>query len=485
MATLKLIPRIVGSMVLAMSGAAFAQTSITAAVDQAVKKSPDVGIDAIHRLSVNEALRGARGGYLPRVDAGLGVGREYADNSTSRAQPGGPNWMTRREASITASQMIFDSFATAHEVERNKARVESSAHRVAGTSDQIALKTVEAYLDVLRLRETVRLTKDNLASHEKTYDQIKLRAESGVGRKADQDQAQARLALAKANLVSSEANLRDAEINYARYTGMAPDKLVKPEGPKPELMPKSAAYAFDAAKNANPLLKLAKSDIEAANAQHRAAKSALGPRVDLEAGINNLENSAGVPGSNDTKYVMLRMRWNLLRGGADDARIGETKELANEATEVKSRTMRQLDQSVNLSWNAYTSVQARLPNLKQHAESSLLTRDAYVQQFSIGQRTLVDLLDTENEYYQSSVEYNNAQYLELFSRYRLMADMGILLESLNVKHREESLLPDQQGIKVEEADQPKALKPAAEASVAPQPAAEPSSAPQSEEKPSS
>ncbi len=429
-------------LVLALSGAAFAQTTLTAAVDLAVKKSPDVAIDAHRRLSVDEALRGARGGYLPRVDVGLGIGKEKASNATSRRStpPTHEDYWTRREASVTASQMIFDSLATYNEVKRNEARVESSAHRVAGTAEQIALKAVESYLDVLRLRETVRLTKDNLASHEKTYDQIKLRADSGVGRKADQDQSQARLALAKANLVSAEANLRDAEINYARYTGTAPDNLVKPEGPKLDLMPKNAMDAFDKAKSANPLLKQAEADIKAANAQHNAAKSALGPRVDLELGASDLDNASGVPGHTDDRYAMLRMRWNIFRGGADVARIAETKALSYEATEIRNRTIRQLDQSVNLSWNAYSSVNSRLPNLKQHAESSLMTRDAYVQQFSIGQRTLIDLLDTENEYYTSSVEYNNAQYLELFARYRLMADMGRLLESLNVQQRDESLL---------------------------------------------
>ena len=432
-----------------------AQTTLTAAVDQAVRQSPDVSIDAHQRLSVDKALQGAYSGFLPRVDVGWGVGKEKASNASSRNNspvPTHEHYWTRQEASITASQMIFDSFATMNEVARNKARVESAAHRVAGTSEQVALKAIEYYLDVLRLRETVRLTKENLASHEKTYDQIKLRAESGVGRKADQDQSQARLALSKANLVAAEANLRDAEINYARYVGKSPDNLIKPEGPKQELMPKSAGETLEIGKSSHPLLKVAEADIKAAEAQHNAAKSALGPRVDIEAGANDIDNASGVPGHTDDRYVMLRMRWNLFRGGADIARVGETKQLSYQAMEIRNRTLRQLDQSANLSWNAYASVRDRLPNLKQHMESSLQTRDAYVQQFSIGQRTLIDLLDTENEYYTSSVEYNNAQFLELFARYRLMADMGRLLESVNVQSRDESLLAKREPAPAKQAE---------------------------------
>lgn len=427
------------SMSLAISSLAFAQTTLTAAVDQTLKTSPDVKADAMRRLSTDAALKGAYGGYLPRVDLGYGYGRERTDNSNTLAS--GPRYLDRREKSATLSQMLFDSMATSSEVARNKARVDSSAYRVAGTSEQMALRVVEAYLDVLRLRENVRLTQENLAAHQKTFDQIELRAQSGVGRKADQDQALARLALAKSNLVSAQANLRDAEINYQRFTGTSPDNFFKPDGPKPSEMPASLEVALEQARANNPLLKQAQADVEAANAQNRAAKAAFGPRFDLEAGINNLDNAGGYQGSDDTKYAMVRMRWNLVRGGSDYARVGETQALTYEAMEIHKRTLLQLEQSVRLSWNTNLSVRDRLPNLKQHAEASLLTREAYMLQFGIGQRSLIDLLDTENEYYTSSVEYLNAQYLELFSRYRLMADMGKLLDTLKVAKLDESVVP--------------------------------------------
>ena len=102
------------------------------------------------------------------------------------------------------------------------------------------------------------------------------------------------------------------------------------------------------------------------------------------------------------------------------------------------RTQMQLDESTSYSWNTYQSAKSRLPNLRDHADSSRSTRDAYSKQFVIGQRTLIDLLDTENEYYTSTVEYTNGLYLELFARYRLMADEGLLLSSLGVNPPEEA-----------------------------------------------
>ena len=82
---------------------------------------------------------------------------------------------------------------------------------------------------------------------------------------------------------------------------------------------------------------------------------------DLELGYGNNKNLDGVKGDNDEKWAMLRMRYNLFRGGSDMARISETTHLTNEAREVMSRTQRQVEESTRLSWNAYTSAAERLP----------------------------------------------------------------------------------------------------------------------------
>jgi adhesin transport system outer membrane protein len=414
---------------------------MSAAVDYTITNNPDVGIDARHRRSVDEALIGAYSGYLPSIDLGWGTGRERANNaSTRQLRPSGPYgdnvWsrsLHRHERSATLQWNIFQSLGTWFEVERNKARMQSAAHRVAGTSDAIALRVVEAYIDVLRMRETVRLTKQNLDNHQKTYDQIQVRAQSGIGRRSDLDQAEARLSLAKSNLISAEANLRDVEIAYVRFVGKPADELIQPDFPAAELFPPDLETAQEAARQGNPLLKQSIADIEAANAQYNAAKSPFGPRLDIEAGITNVDNGGGIRGSNDDRYAMLRARWNIFRGGADMARLGETKQLSYEAMEINKRTLMQLEQSTALSWNTLTSVRERLPSLKQHAESALATRDAYALQFSIGQRTLIDLLDTENEYFTSTIELTNGQYLELFAAYRLLADMGAILPVLGVQ----------------------------------------------------
>ena len=180
-------------------------------------------------MANDEAVKNARGGYFPKVDLLAGTGNEWSDNTTTRIA-GYNDWrkLNRQEAQITLTQMLFDGFAVSSEVGRNKARVESAAWKVLGTSEAMGLRGVEAYLNVLRNQELVRLAKENLDAHVRTMDQINIRSTGGVGRKSDQEQSAARLGLARANLVSAEANLRDAEINFQRIVGARPIQLSTP-----------------------------------------------------------------------------------------------------------------------------------------------------------------------------------------------------------------------------------------------------------------
>ena len=431
------IRQVAALAVLALAAAAGRAETLTEAVRQTLRTNPDVQIEAQRRLAADNVERQAAGGYLPRIDVSLGAGREGRNNTTTTA--GQTVGQKRYDRTTTLTQMLFDGFATSSEVERNRARAESAAHRVAAVSEQMSLKAVETYLEVLRLQEALRLTQENLSIHLRTYDQIKLRASSGVGRKSDQDQIEARLALARANLTAAEANLDVAAINYMLVIGAMPGQLERPPAPDPALLPRDANDAVAVAIANNRLLFSAKADVDAASAQHRTAKAALSPRLDLELGMQNNDTvTASDAPRDDNRYAMLRLRYTAFKGGSDFARIDETRHQVYEAQEILNRAERQLEQTVRLTWSAYKAAQERLPNLQKHAEASLLTREAYVKQFSLGQRTLLDLLDTENEYFTAGVNHINGIYVELYSRFRVLADMHMLLDALNLPHREES-----------------------------------------------
>lgn len=409
-------------------------------VENLIKTNPDILASTNHRRSIDEELKGARGGYFPKVDLTLGYGRERTDSPFTRSAGIDNPKLTRREAELTLRQMIFDGFGVSGEVDRQKGRLNSSAYLAYGASEEISLNAVDAYIEVLRQQELVGLAKQNLENHQRTYDQIQLRGSSGVGRKADTEQAQGRLSLAKSNLLAVESNLKDAETKYRYVTGNSPKDLVKPSLPE-NLLPKTEADAIETAVNGHPILKSALADVESAQAQHKTAKSLLYPRLDLELAASRNNNISGIEGDSNNTQAMLRLRYNLFKGKSDSARVDQTSLLTMEATEISNRSRRQVEQATKMSWNAYTTASERLTPLKDFATASEATREAYSKQFNLGQRTLLDLLDSENEYYTSRTSYVTGQYTQLSAAYRLLQNEGRLLESLGVPLPEEAIAP--------------------------------------------
>jgi adhesin transport system outer membrane protein len=277
----------------------------------------------------------------------------------------------------------------------------------------------------------VELAQTNLESHVRTHDQITLRSERGVGRRADMDQSLGRLALAETNLMAEQSNLRDAETNYLRVVGEAPSSLSPPPSPEP-LLPLTVEDAVNIAIQNHPTLRSAQADVASANAQHDVTRAAFLPRVDFELGTRNDHDIDGVRGTDKDVTAMFRLRYNLLNGGKDKARREETAFLINQAAEIRNNTHRQVEQSVRLSWNALETVRRQMSYFEEYAAAAEKTRDAYQQQFNFGQRTLLDLLDSENELFRARIALTNAQYDEIFTMYRVLNSIGLLLESLEI-----------------------------------------------------
>jgi len=400
-------------------------------VGKALETHPLVRLQAEERLAREAELGQARSGYGPSIDLTAGVGRERSNNSTTRANGDEDRYFTRQERAVTLRQMVFDGFATPSEVDRQQARVSSSAYALHGKAEEVALRTVEVYLDVLRRQELLELARENLAAHQTTYDQIRLRVESGVSRRADLDQVTGRLALAMANVLSEEANLNDARANYQREVGNLPETLERPDDSDLRVPP-TLDQAIALALAQHPVLASAEADVKAAEAQHAAARSPMYPRLDLELRNSWNDNLDGQRGDNDDRSVILQMRYNLFNSGADSARLRQTAHQINQAREVRNDTRRQVIESVRLSWNQYQSINAQMDHLKTHVEAAQRSRDAYRKQFNIGKRTLLDLLDSENEVFDASRAWVNARYDRLFAYYRVQQGMASLLPTLGL-----------------------------------------------------
>ena len=397
-------------------------------MQKALEMHPEIQAGVNARIAADYQLRAAKGGYLPQVDLTGGYGRQGTDSPST-----GNRWetMNRGESAIRLRQMVFDGFATSSEVGRQQATVNARAYSLLDTSERTALTVAQVYLDLLSRREMVRLAEQNLANHERILDQIQLRTSRGVGRAADLDQAEARLAQARNNLITEKTNMADAQTNYLSVVGQMPDEL-SPPTPFIDLLPATLEEARVQMVENSPVLRSAESDIAAAEKQYDAAKSRFYPRFDAELGRTADNNIDGTIGHSNEWQAMLRMNFNLYAGGSNKADLEAKSYLTNQALDIRNNALRQLNEELGLAWNALDNANAQLPIAQQYVDHSNRVRSAYQQQFSLGERTLLDLLDSENETFTAQRRLLEVQTIQLFTQYRIKATIGQLLKSQGV-----------------------------------------------------
>ena len=406
--------------------------TLSEAIQSTVDNHPELHASVNDRLSADEDVKVAKGGYLPTVDLIAGYGREQTDSPSTRAL-GNHNKETLNysDAELRLRQMLFDGFNTPNEVARTQATVNSRAYYIQGTAESLALRTVEVYLEVLKRREMVALARNNLQAHERVNDQIKLRSERGVGSTADLDQSEARLALAANNLYTEEVNLADAEANFFSSTGRLPDELEQPASVKGEV-PENIELARQTVMDNNPYLKSAQADVYAAEKQYEVAKAPFYPRFDLELATSADDNVQGDEGHYNTWRAAVVMNYNLFNGMRDKARLQGAAHKINQSMDIRNNALRVLNENLALAWNAMENARMQTPKARDYADYTARSREAYQQQFSLGQRTLLDLLDSENELFTANRRYTEVRYTEEFSMYRVISAMGELLRKQNV-----------------------------------------------------
>ena len=424
---------ICSAILIAMACAQQAQAmSLTEAIQSTLDNHPELHASENNRLSADEDVKVAKGGFYPSLDLNAGYGRGYSDNTNTRAQ-GNHNtetdWYTQSE--LRLRQMLFDGFNTANEVGRTQAIVNSRAYYTRGTAESLALRTIEVYLEVLKRRELVTLATNNLQAHLRVNDQIGLRTERGVGSNADLDQSKARRALAENNLDTAQVDLADAEANFFSAVGRMPDELESLPSIRGEV-PQSLPDARQAMMENNPYLKSAQADVNSAESQYEVAKSPFYPRFDAEAAVGANNNIQGDQGHDNEWRVGVIMNYNLFRGGSDKARLQSDAHKINQAMDIRNNALRMLNENITLAWNAMVNAKKQTPTAREYADTTMRVRAAYQDQFGLGQRTLLDLLDSENELYNANRRYTEVRYTEEFSMYRILANMGELLSKAKV-----------------------------------------------------
>ena len=420
----------------ALMAAPVQAASLKDAVQATVTNYPEIAEAAANRRAIGQELEQAEGLYYPSVDLAIGGGKEWTDTNTIDDE-----WLTRTEGSITLTQTLLDGGFRSAEVDRQTSRIDGAAYRVRERSEAIGLDTVQAYLDVLRNLEVVNLATENFEIHKRTLNEIRDRADAGQSGVGDVQQTESRVAAAEATLTETLRQLDDSEIAYRRLVGEAPVNLELPSF-KDDIIPDTLNDVVAVGLESNPDIRFANADVVTSEAEIRAAESNFYPTVNLELGASANNDLDGVEGHSDDFTAMVRMRYNLYRGGIDVGRQQEAMERSSESKQRKMRFERLVEEEIRQSWSTLMRSQARSVSLGDQVVANGQVAATYRQEFQIGQRDLLDMLDADNELFNSRTSLTTVEYAVLFAKYRILATMGRLNSTLGVSLPEEALPND-------------------------------------------
>ena len=407
------------------------------AAQAAVLKNPEVQARWHAFREASEEIGVARGGFLPRLDLSAGTGKEKLEQDRLNLDSS----YTGHEAQLTLRQMLFDGFATSSEVKRlGKAKL-VRYFELLDVSENVVLEVGRAYLDVVRYRYQVFLAEENYIQHQAAFEQLKQRAESGVGKRVDVEQAASRLALADINLTTAYANLHDVSARYTRLVGEQPAKVMFAPAQLAKGLPTTVNAALSDALAHNSALRASVENIEATQYQLEGSRAPFMPRFDLVASRNNYSNYQD-GGARDENRVELRMNFNLFNGGSDAARNRQYRERKNVAIDMREKACRDVRQTLAIAYNETLRLNDQLSFIGVQVGLLEKTRAAYRDQFNIGQRSLLDLLNTQNEYFDARRSQVNADVDLSIAYLRTYAGMGRLLEKLELKRVEDESKPD-------------------------------------------
>ena len=406
--------------------------SMTDAVRIAVESNPEIGEAIANREAIEFELRQGRGLYLPRIDLEGSLGGEIRDSRSTHQTGDNKHLFFRKEGSVVLRQLLFDGFGTDAEVERQASRVDGASHRVFERSEFVALAVIREYLDIIRLRRVVKISTGNVSYHRGLVGRIGEGASEGSLSVADRQQAQERLFAANARVAEAREELKAAEARFIRIVGRTAGKVSVPRR-LANALPPTKSHAIGLARSSHPSVNLAKADIDAATALVKAAESRYYPKFTLEGRARAGHNLGGFRGHDHDVQGNVVMSWNIYNGGIDTANRQEQIRRVDEQRMRLHRITREVEEAVRLSWDRRDEQRRRLGALRrQHGAIVQLVR-SYTEQFNIGQRSLLDLLDTQNTRVSARIAVETADAAVKFAEYRVLASTGTLLRSLGVK----------------------------------------------------
>ena len=407
-----------------------AGTSLLDSVEAAISYNPELKAGQERRQAAGHAVDKARAGFFPSIAAEGSAGFSRRSDAGIRSFHDDKDMRSYGDAGVRLIQPLFQGGYTAADVAVRRAQHDSADSQLEDSATSLAFQAITSHVEVLRRAELVVLAKNNVTEHAEILMTVRKRLGGQIATVGELHQVEGRHARALATLSSYEAALDAAHAAYLNVTGKAAKNLEPAE--QPGKVYARLEEAFQASLNGNRRIQAAIQEVVAAGGEKDMAKSRFYPSINLEAGPSWHDRDNRGYGWVTDMGVGLRMRWDILSGGEDVANVAMAGARIRQARHNLHMVMDSLGRDIEATYSLYLHTLEQIGMYDAARRASRLAREDYYRQFLSAQRSLLDVLDAENDYFYAAGQQVMSRGDRVIAGYRLLALGGDLLAGLGV-----------------------------------------------------
>lgn len=402
-----------------------AAQSLEKALSDAYANNPTLGAQRARLRAVDEAVPQALAGYRPTVTTQFSVTRQGSESRGDGVRNG--SGATPKAAEATVSQPIYNA-QVAPAVRRAESLVQAQRANLLATEQQVLLAAATAYVDVVQNEAVLALTKNNEQVLGRQLQAAQDRFRVGEYTRTDVAQSESRLAGAVATRMAAEGTLEGSKATYARLIGSEPGKL---KAPKPRFkLPANVQSAVSLARGNNPSVLAASFAEEAAKHAVTQQFGKLMPSASLGASASRTYDP-GRSSNVDLDWsqsasLTARVTVPLYQAGLPESMVREAKQTANQARIEIEEARRQAVEAAVAAWQSLETARANIESYRSQVRAAEIALDGVRQEAQVGSRTVLDVLNQEQELLNGRVNLVRAQRNEMVAAFTLLAAVGQL-----------------------------------------------------------
>jgi len=408
------------------SGGGVSAQSLTDTLIQAYRTSPLLESSRAALSSIDENVPQARADRRPQVDVGISA------NSSSTVEGFVDDQLNNARADLNASLLIYDSGATSAAIEAARNRVAAARADLKDVEQFVLFSAVQAYADVRRDQEFVRLARNDVERLTETQRATVNRFEVGEVTRTDVSQSDARVAESRSTLVASQGALEISREAYRAAVGTLPRDL-QPLPPLPPL-PGTVEEAVAIGLQRNPQIIAAQFNERSAVYDFDRALAAKGPRLSIVGSVGGQRGNQGLSYDGDTfGEIGIRGSMPLYTGGRNDSLIRQAQAILNQRRFEVQDAARSVTEDVGAAWAELEVARATIVARREQAEASRIAAEGVAEEARLGARSTLDVLDAIQEQLQAEAEVVRSRRDEYVAAYGLLRAIGMLtVQHLNL-----------------------------------------------------